>query len=291
MLTLERNASWPGRVVVIGAGGFIGGAVLRRLKALGAPAVGLSRGDIDLLVEGAAERLASILKPGDGVVAAAAMAPVKSPEMLIDNIRLIGSIADALRLRPVGHVLNIGSDAVFADSGAPLTEASCKAPTSLHGVMHLTRELMLTEATPPAGLATLRPTLVYGCGDPHNGYGPNRFQRQVASGEAVALFGAGEEQRDHVWIDDVAELAARMVRGRAVGSLNAATGETISFYEIAERLGASIQSLPRSGPMPHNGYRAFDIRALREAFPDFRPTPIRQGLCQAWRPASALEPA
>lgn len=284
------TARWPERVVVIGAGGFVGGAALRRLGQIGVPAAGIAREDIDLLADGAAERLAAMMRPGDAVVAAAAVAPVKTAAMLVDNIRLIETIAGALRLRPPVYALNIGSDAVFADSAAPLTEASCKAPTSLHGVMHLTREIMLAEALDGVPFATLRPTLIYGVGDPHNGYGPNRFQRQIAAGRPVELFGEGEEQRDHIWIEDVAELAVRMIGACAVGGLNAATGETISFHEIAERLGGVIRSLPRSGPMPHNGWRAFDISAMRAAFPDFQPTPIRKGLCRAWRPAPALEP-
>ena len=35
----------------------------------------------------------------------------------------------------------------------------------------------------------LRPTLVYGPGDTHNGYGPNMFLRAVNSGENIDLFG------------------------------------------------------------------------------------------------------
>jgi hypothetical protein len=30
--------------------------------------------------------------------------------------------------------------------------------------------------------------------------------------------------------------------------------------------------------MPHNGYRPFDIAACRRAFPDFRYTPLEEGL-------------
>ena len=47
-------------------------------------------------------------------------------------------------------------------------------------------------------LAILRPTLIYGAGDPHNGYGPNRFRRLAATGKPIILFGEGEERRDHV---------------------------------------------------------------------------------------------
>lgn len=291
----------PARVVVVGAGGFIGGAIADRLAAAGAEVAALTRMDVDLLSEGAAERLADLLAPEDAVVAASAIAPVKTPAMLVDNIRLIETLAEALGRRPVAYLLNIGSDAVFADSAGLLCESSCRSPGSLHGVMHLTRELMLAEAAGETPFATLRPTLVYGAGDPHNGYGPNQFRRKAAAGQPIALFGEGEERRDHILVDDVAELAARMVLRRSRGALNAVTGRVATFREIAERVAAlaaettgrpvAIESRPRSGPMPHNGYRAFDPAAIRAAFPDLTPTSIEDGLARAEAIERRAEPA
>ena len=107
------------------------------------------------------------------------------------------------------------------------------APESLHGVMHLAREIMFRSEI-AAPLVTLRPTLIYGAGDPHNGYGPNRFRRLAAKGEPIVLFGKGEERRDHVLIDDVAELAARVIYRRSTGALNVATGVVTGFRDIAE---------------------------------------------------------
>jgi nucleoside-diphosphate-sugar epimerase len=135
-----------------------------------------------------------------------------------------------------------------------------------------------------APLAILRPSLLFGAADPHNGYGPNRFRRLAAAGEDIVLFGEGEERRDHVFIDDVAELAVRVLYRRSTGVLNVATGEVHSFRTIAEKVVAlsgrrsTIRSAPRSGPMPHNGYRPFDIAACRAAFPDFKFTSLDEGL-------------
>ncbi len=71
----------------------------------------------------------------------------------------------------------------------------------------------------------LRPTLIYGAADPHNGYGPNRFCRLAAAGEEIVLFGEGEERRDHVAVEDVAEIAFRVLMRRSRGVLNLATGD------------------------------------------------------------------
>ena len=276
----------PQRVVVIGSGGFVGGALLARLTQARVPVLPIDRSSVDLLGIDAADTLAGLLRPSDAVVAVAAIAPVKNTRMLADNMRLVATIIAALGKVGVAHVVNISSDAVYADGPLPLTEGSPMAPTSLHGAMHLARELAFA-AEAGAPLANLRPTLIYGASDPHNGYGPNRFRRLAEQGKDIVLFGEGEERRDHVAVDDVAELIFRVLGHQSSGALNIATGEVHSFREIATATaaiagkGVAITATPRVGPMPHNGYRPFDNAACKQAFPDFRYTPIGEGLRKA----------
>jgi UDP-glucose 4-epimerase len=284
VLTHRRTSPrTPNRVVIVGAGGFVGMAAAKRLLAAGARVAGLARQDVDLLAHDAMERLTAILRKDDTLVMIAAQAPVKNNAMLIDNLRMMAAVCGALASVPVEHVIYVSSDAVYADAGGLLCETSCAQPTSLHGVMHLARETMLANSyTGP--LCILRPTLIYGAADPHNGYGPNRFRRLANRGEDIMLFGDGEERRDHVYIDDVAEIIARCVRHKSDGVLNIATGTATSFREIAERVAAispktsRIGTLPRTGPMPHGGYRGFDASATARAFPDIRYTPLESGL-------------
>ena len=275
----------PTRVVVMGAAGFVGSALVNILAARGGSVLALTRRDIDLLAPDAQDKLASMLRPDDTFVAVAARAPCKNVQMLTENMKIVESMVGALGKSPVSHVVNISSDAVYADSAGPLTEESVTAPTSLHGVMHLARELAFQEVRAP--FATLRPSLLYGAADPHNGYGPNRFRRLANEGKEIVLFGEGEERRDHVLINDVAELIARVIERRSTGSLNIATGKVHSFREIAELVTAcapkkvAIKGSPRSGPMPHNGYRPFDSSSTRAAFPDFTYTALPDGITKA----------
>jgi UDP-glucose 4-epimerase len=265
----------PARVVVIGAAGFVGGAIAARLEKEGAAVSRIGRREVDLLAPEAEEKLASLIRPSDAVVCAAARAPCRDSGMLVENLVMARAMARACA--SAGHVVNISSDAVYADSPAPLTEESWTAPATLHGAMHLARELVF-RAEVKARLAILRPSLLYGAADPHNGYGPNRFRRLAAEGKEIVLFGEGEERRDHVYIGDVAELVARVIYRRSIGVLNVATGTVHSFREIALKLSTRVKGSRRHGPMPHNGYRPFDIAALRSAFPDFRFTPLVEGL-------------
>ena len=282
----------PERTVVIGSGGFVGSALMRALKSAGAPALGLARKEIDLSAPGAAERLRTALNPGDAVVAVAARAPCKDMAMMIDNMVMTQTMIEALARLPVAHLVNISSDAVYADAPVPLSEESPTAPTSLHGAMHLARELAFKD-TIKSPLAILRPTLIYGADDPHSGYGPNRFRRLANAGTDIVLFGEGEERRDHVLIDDVAEIILRVLKSRSTGVLNIASGEVHSFRKAAELVVAAsphevaIKGSVRKGPMPHNGYRPFDIAATRAAFPDFVYTPLAKGIAKSQQDMTA----
>ena len=196
MLTHARATAAPARTVVVGCRGFVGSAVLAHLGALGWPAEGVSSADVDLTAEGAGAALASRLREDDAVVLVSALTPDRGKDAatLERNVRMARHVAEALIERPVAQLVNIGSDAVYDDDANPVRERSCASPSSLHGAMHLTREVVLADACGRAGvpLVLLRPSLLFGPGDTHNGYGPNRYVRTALSGGTIKLFGEGE---------------------------------------------------------------------------------------------------
>jgi UDP-glucose 4-epimerase len=71
--------------------------------------------------------------------------------------------------------------------------------------------------------------------------------------------------------------------------MNAVTGHVESFMELAQMANGfgvepvPIKSLPRSGPMPHDGYRPFDPSGVLALFPDFQFTAIEDGLRDAFQ--------
>ena len=280
---LNERPSDPERVVILGAAGFVGAATSKLLGACGIDVLAITRKDLNLLSEHAVVRLHELLRPTDSLVVISAKAPCKNTAMLLENIQMMTAICAALERISVAHVIYVSSDAVYRDSKELLNEQSCAEPGSLHGAMHLAREVMM-KSIGGARLAVLRPTLIYGLSDPHNGYGPNRFRRVATAGQDIILFGEGEERRDHVLIDDVAELIYRTLCHRSSGTLNIATGDAHSFRTIAEWIAGmsgkqiQIRGSKRQGPLPHGGYRAFDSSATRTAFQDFRYTPLQEGL-------------
>lgn len=278
---VERN---PSRVVILGSAGFIGGEILHNLQECKINCLGISRTQLNLSEVDASKKLEKILSPDDVLVFVSAKVPCKNLEMLLENIQMAQSVIKAIRAKPVAHIVYISSDAVYKDSDKPLSEDSCAQPDSFHGIMHLAREVSLKKVYEGA-LAIVRPTLIYGKRDPHNGYGPNQFHRLIANNQKIILFGEGEELRDHVDVRDVAELVRKIILFRSTGIANAVSGEITSFKELAQftarafaKPDSMINETIRSNSMPHNGYRAFDNKFIQKAFPDFKFTPWKDGL-------------
>ena len=282
----------PARVVVIGAGGFVGSTIAKEVEAAKVPVLGVTRKEADLLASDGAAKLQALLKPDDAVVFVSAVAPAKNAAQMMTNLRMAEAAVAAFAAVPPAHLVYISSDAVYADDANPVTERSPVAPSTTHGMMHAARELMF-RAEYKGPLAFLRPTLIFGAADPHSGYGPNRFRRQAAKGEPITYFGEGEEKRDHVAVEDVARLALRILQHRSSGALNAVTGVSTPFCEIAEIVArqfsppAKVTPVPRPVPRPHLLHRFFDITDLYKSFPDFHPEPLATALKRVHQEATS----
>jgi UDP-glucose 4-epimerase len=272
---------------VLGCRGFVGGAIMAELKARSIPSLGISAAELDLLSPGAGEALASRLQPDDALVIVSALTPDRGKDIatFMKNQRMMETACAALAEKPVAHVVNIGSDAVYPDDASLIDEATPAAPGGFHGMMHLARELML-RSTVKCPLVLLRPSLLYGADDTHNGYGPNRFRRSAAKEGKITLFGAGEEKRDHVDITDIARVVRLVLQHRSQGVLNIATGRAASFHEAAGLVAShfpkkvEIVELPRSGPV-NIVHRHFAVGALLRSLPGFQPVSLEEGIAAA----------
>jgi nucleoside-diphosphate-sugar epimerase len=277
----------PARVVVLGARGFIGASLLAVLQRTGIPTLAPSSVELDLISEGAGGRLAVMLRRTDALVVLPAVTPDKGRGIstFLINLHMAANVCTALEKVTPAHVVYFSSDAVYPSDVGRITEESCAQPPDLYGMMHLAREVMLRIST-AARVAVLRSTLVYGSADTHNSYGPNRFRRMAHKEGRITLFGEGEEMRDHILVDDVVALTLRILRHRSAGTLNLATGRSVTFAELAQKVAAlfdrpiEIVGTPRQNPITH---RHFDVIALRKAFPTFSFTPLDVGLARAHR--------
>lgn len=283
MLThLSDRENAPPRVLLIGAGGGFDDAVARALRVRGAHVIGLSRRDIDLSADGSAFALASELRASDHLVLT--LRPASAVSGAPD--RATAAIADALRQRPVAHVVSVGSTAVYPAGASPITEAV--PPTDPAGAVDLARERALAAAVGRAPLALLRVSKMIGRDAGDDRYGPARFRRQARAGEPIRLIGRGDELRDYVSADDAATATARACLRKSVGTLNVASGRSISFRDLAATIAALYAAPGCYAPPPVFGppadgrwpppSRRYDVSALRTAFPDLVSEPLETTL-------------
>ncbi|PWT86755.1 MAG: NAD-dependent dehydratase [Proteobacteria bacterium] len=276
----------PARVVLLGAGGFLGQALAAACAAAGIEVKALGSRDVDLAEPSAATRLAGELRADDVLVFLAAITPDKGRDSaaLMRNLAMARTVCEAVRAVALAQLVYASSDAVYSFATTLIAEETPAIPTDLYGAMHRTRELMLASEV-KAPLAILRYCAIYGAGDTHNSYGPNRFVRQALKDGRIALFGEGEETRDHLHIADAVAATMNVIRHGSTGLVNLASGRSATFRQVAElvaevvaaRAGRPVEiaASPRQNAVTH---RHFDNAALLRAFPGLGFTPLADGL-------------
>ncbi len=299
----------PDRVVILGAQGFISLHIQNWCIANGVDSLSIGSSEIDLSDVGNASRLAALLRATDAVVMTSVLTPEKGRDYvtLMRNLRMAETICTALTEVRCAHFVYLSSDAVYDAQKIPLDEDSAREPIDQYALCHTAREMMLGAELSGKSIpfCILRLTTVYGPGDKHNAYGPNRFVRTALREGRIKLFGKGEERRSHVYIDDVVNLIGLTLVHRSSGTLNIAIRPAVSFGDIAKIVSdlagkpIQIEHAERIVPVIHRPYkptqlfrfiynlgrpigpivhRTFVNSAVFSAFPEFRFTSLEAGL-------------
>lgn len=281
---MTETRKWP-RVVILGHTGFMGRA-LHRLLERESEVIGHSFGSMDLCRPEALKPLADVVDEDTAVILMAARTPDKGDNWANceANIRMAGNVCEALRARPPGKFVYLSSDGVYPMRDDPITEATPLNPEdTLYALAKHTGECLSRKLLGGTGVPVLilRPTTVFGPGDTHKSYGPNRFARTLAADREIRIFGQGEETRDHLYIDDAVRLIERLVSSGATGTYNLASGASRSFSEVVEAFRKiapydfSVTLAPRKGEITH---RRYDVSRLTRQVPGFAFTDFDTGL-------------
>lgn len=274
----------PERVVVVGCNGFIGSALINQLTRIGINCLGLPKEEFDLLDNSTSDKLNNTLNAGDQVVFTSAIAPSRGVSDVIKSITMAETFCKSMEKVQVKQVILISSDSVYGDRSGVFTEESSCYPNSFHGLAQLSREIVF-ESSNVKKLAILRVCAVYGPGDTHNGYGPNRFVNQIKNSETIKVFGDGLNLRDHIFIDDVVNLIIESLKNNLVGKLNVVSGRSYSFLEVANLCKnifspeTEIDNLGSEGEIIEKHFRNDKIYEL---FPDFALHELEEGL-NSWK--------
>jgi nucleoside-diphosphate-sugar epimerase len=297
----------PARVVVLGARGFLSTHLQSWCARQQIACHAVSSRDVDLTRPESARRLTELLRPDDAVVMASSQDKGRDYRALMANLRMAETVAAALESAGCAQLVYLSSEAVYDANQIPLDEDSSREPTDFYALAHTAREMMLSAelARRDVPVCLLRLTAVYGPGDTHNAYGPNRFVRDALRQGRIVLFGKGEERRSHVYIDDAVAIIGRALLHRSSGALNVAVRRPLTYKQVADEVvrlagrPVEISYAPRTVPVIHRPYkptqvfrflynlgrpigpvvhRTFVNSAVFAAFPDFEFTPIEQGL-------------
>ena len=186
------------------------------------------------------------------------------PSSILNNDQVgVNNLISGIYEKKLNHFLYFSSDAVYGFDQTLITEKTPISPSDYYSLMHITRELMIKNEI-KCPFLLLRPTAVFGFGDTHNSYGPNRFINNAISEKKIILGGEGEETRDHIFVSDLVQLTVLCILYKSSGILNAASGFSISFMELAKLIkenlpNIEIKTTKRNNPIT---YRSFNIDCL-----------------------------
>jgi len=222
----------PAKTLVYGCTGFLSKAFISELRIRNMDFLTISRSEIDMTNFKSVSRFVAE-EEFESIFFSVGPTPCKTLEMYSQNINLLIILLKALEsVNKKIKITYVSSDAVYGSGGLGVrTEMSQPIPDTLHGSMHLSRELLLSVS----GLETLilRSSAVFGLGDPHNSYGPNRFYRNIVDSNNIKLLGNGEDMRDHIWVEDFARIAVDL-HLTTVGTFNVVSGNSMTFLDVAK---------------------------------------------------------
>ena len=242
------------RILVTGAGGFVGAAVVKAAIAAGHEVIALVRNEtsrltpianrislqrVDLADTAAVGALLASARPEvvihsawEGVGGA-----LRNGDMQLDNIRTTVALADAAIAAGARKFVGIGSQAEYGRYDRRIVETDLPQPTMLYGAAKLAACHLAGQRCREAGVdfAWLRLFSVYGPGDNANWLIPSTAASLVRGNAPQCT--AGTQKWDYLHIDDVAEgvLAAATTSG-ATGVFNLSSGDPVPVRTIVEML-------------------------------------------------------
>lgn len=242
------------RILITGAGGFVGAATAKAAVAAGHEVVALVRNDKSRLARLANRVSLHRVDLADGATVSALLrsarpdivvhsawegvgGALRSGDIQLDNIRTSVALADAAIAAGARKFVGIGSQAEYGRYDRKIAECDLPQPTMLYGAAKLAANHLAAQRCREAGIsfAWLRLFSVYGPGDNPNWLIPSTAA-SLFRGKAPQCT-AGTQKWDYLHIDDVAEgVLAAATTDRATGVFNLSSGDPVPVRTIVEML-------------------------------------------------------
>ncbi len=206
-----------------------------------------------------------------------------------DNILATQRLLECLKEMPLDRLVFAGSSSVYGDAEMfPTKESALPRPVSPYGVTKLAAEHLALLYYKNFGLpaVSVRYFTVYGPRQrPDMAF--SRFMEALVDGEAIEVFGDGEQTREFTYVSDAVEgtikAAAADVAGQVFnlgGGSRVTVNRVLATLEDISRLKVRRQTLPAApGDPRHTGA---SINLAREGLGWEPRVSLREGLTRQW---------
>lgn len=230
----------------------------------------------------------------DGIIhlAAQTMVPdsLKNPRFdAEENVMGLVNVLEAAKDSGVKSMVFSSSAAIYGDNTSlPLLESEVPCPTSFYGLTKTTAEeyFRLYQKLYNMNMTVLRFANVYGERQGMSGEGGviSIFAKKLVQGEAIQVFGDGQQTRDFVYVKDIAKALCLALSHHGLGLFNVSTGQEVSLNKLITTFAQTLGVEPKVEYLPP---RAGDIyrsvlsnQAIGAELGLTEFTPLEKGLAQ-----------
>lgn len=242
------------RLLVTGASGFLGGAVVAAARAAGWEVVGTALTHpawtaLDVRDAAAVDGVVGAVAP-DAIIHTAYRQ--HGDEAMAVNAIGAGHVAAAARSRsrPPARLVHVSSDAIFAGDGdRGLREGDVVRPVTVYGATKAAGEIAVQAANPDALM--VRTSLLVG-GPGHAPSPHEALALAVARGEQEMMFFT-DEIRSPIQVDDLAATLLELAAQEGGGPLHVGGADSVSRLELARLVVGAAgldATLLRGAPAP-----------------------------------------
>ncbi|WP_232828552.1 NAD-dependent epimerase/dehydratase family protein [Kribbella monticola] len=294
------------RVLVTGAAGFIGRAVVAALRERDVPVTAVDREPPDPSWDSGVEAITGDLAEQEVCISAFETRPravvhlaaltsvlrsVDAPmRTFAENVTITQVLLELSRGSGVGSFVLASTNAVVGDVGTSTITADLPLhPLTPYGATKAAGEMLLSAYSGSYGLSTaaLRFTNVYGPGMSHKDSFVPRLMRAALSDTGVRVYGDGQQRRDLVYIDDVVGGILLALETGYNGRAIIGSGNSVSVLELVDAVravtGAAIPAEHVDAPAGEMPAVVVDVSASAESL-GYRPSvSLSDGLARTWK--------
>lgn len=239
------------RILVTGAGGFVGNYIARYLQAKGYEVVGtlhrFQECSFPSVVCNLAKAIENINGNFDAIVHAAGRKPVRKgvervfePQQFLDfkysNVDSMEHIVDIARRQGIPRIIYLSTIGIYGEMRTPLvTEESDRVNLDAYGLTKYMAECILADASDIKSISLRMPGIL---GPGSTGVWMTNTIERFRMGESVTIYSPDFQTKNFVWVKDLAQFVEKLIHMDEYphSAINLACHESASVREIVTEI-------------------------------------------------------